>query len=62
MRIRSGKTSRLVRQDRPRRIDFFIDYFGGGGGLISLEATAAAVRWEPSWRYRIAQSRTRQGG
>ncbi len=61
MRIRSGKTIRLVRQDRPRRIDIFIDYFGGGGGLIPLEATAAPARWEPSWRYRIPQSRTRHG-
>jgi hypothetical protein len=49
MRIRSGKTIRLIRQDRPRRIDLFIDYFGGGGGLIPLEATAGPTGWEPLW-------------
>ena len=61
MRIRSGKTIRLVRQDRPRRIDIFIDYFGSGGGMSPLKATAAPAHWEPSWNYRIQESPTTHG-
>ncbi len=57
MRIRKGKTIRLLRQDRPRRIDLFIDYFGGVGGLISLAATAGPTRWEPLCRPMILQMR-----
>jgi hypothetical protein len=57
MRIRKGKTIRLLRQDRPRRIDLVIDYFGGGGGLILLAATAGPTRWEPLWRPMTLQMR-----
>jgi hypothetical protein len=61
MRIRSGKTIRLIRQDRPRRIDLFIDYFGGRGGLVPMEATATPTRSAPLWRQLIVEMRNRHG-
>ncbi len=62
MRIRS-KAIRLVRQDRPRRIDDYIDCFGApaGPGLVDV-ASAAHVKRERGWRHRGFHGRSRPAG
>lgn len=59
MRIRRSKIIPLVQQDRRRRIDFYIDYFGAattGPSLLAV-STPASVRWEQTWSHRLSQSR-----
>jgi hypothetical protein len=62
MRIGS-KAIRLVRQDRPRRIDDYIDYFGApvGPALVDV-AFATHVKRERGGRHRGFPGRSRPAG